>query len=77
MNKIKIAALILLTGAAAGCSGQFWGGTASGVVGAGAGYEYRANEEMKRIESAHSSGQMNDAEYETRKDQIQRMSVLK
>jgi hypothetical protein len=66
--------LLLGTG---GCSSSFWGGAASGVVGTGAGYEYKANKELDRIEEDYKEGRMTKEEYESRKDQIERMSVTK
>ena len=70
--------LVLLLGVALlGCSGQFWGGTGAGVLGAGAGYEYQANRAMKQIEDDLKSGKITQQEYDIRKDQIQRGSLLK
>jgi hypothetical protein len=60
-----------------GCSSSFWGGAAGGVLGTGAGYEYYANQEMKRIETELNAGRMTKEEYDIRKDQIQRMSIIK
>lgn len=60
-----------------GCSGQFWGGAAGGAVGAGAGYEYNVHKEMKRIDEALAAGSMTQEEYNIRKDQIERMSIIK
>jgi len=65
---------------AGGCESK-WGtaglGAAGGAVAAGGGYEYKANQEMKRIEEAYKNGSMDQKEYEIRKDEIQRMSLLK
>ena len=58
-----------------GCSGAFWGGTGTGVVATGAGYELRAREEMNRIESDYKSGKIDQKEYEIRKDQVRRGSL--
>jgi len=59
-----------------GCSGKFLGGTALGVLGAGGGYEYKAKQEMDRIKKELEEGKISQEEYEIRKDQIERMSVL-
>ncbi len=59
-----------------GCSGKFLGGTALGVVGAGGGYEYKAKQEMGLIKKELEDGKITQQEYEIRKDQIKRMSVL-
>jgi hypothetical protein len=73
-----LAVMILLTSTAlAGCSGQFWGGTAAGGLGAAGGYEYNAQRQMQRIDDDLKAGRINQEEYNIRKDQIQRGSVLK
>lgn len=57
-----------------------WGsaglGAAGGAVAAGGSYEYVSNREMKRIAQDYNDGKMDQKEYEARKDQIQRMSLL-
>ena len=62
-----------------GCKSS-WGsaglGAAGGAVAAGGGYEYVSNREMKRIEQDYKDGKIDQREYEIRKDQIQRMSIL-
>lgn len=62
-----------------GCESR-WGsaglGAAGGAVAAGGGYEYVSNREMKKIEEAYKDGRIDQREYEIRKDQIQRMSLL-
>jgi hypothetical protein len=68
-----LAGAVLLT---AGCSPSFWGGAAGGVVGTGAGYEYHANQEMKRLDAALKAGTMTQSEYDIRRDQLKRDSVL-
>lgn len=74
-QKILLGSLIPLSFFLAGCSSSFWGGTATGAVGAGAGYEYKAKAEMDRIEKDYKEGQITKEEYEARKDQIRRMSI--
>ncbi len=61
---------------AAGCSPSFWGGGATGAVGAGAGYEWHANQEKKKIDDDLKAGKIDQREYDIRRDQIQRDSVL-
>ncbi len=70
--------LIILVGMLSlmGCSGKFWGGAAGGVLGAGAGYEYNARQEMDRIKAELDAGTITQEEYGIRKDQIEKMSVL-
>ena len=75
--KTNIGLLLILVGIAfSGCSGAFWGGTGAGVAATGAGYELRAREEMNRIEADYKSGKIDQKEYEIRKDQIRRESVV-
>ena len=57
-----------------GCESK-WG--TAGLGAAGGGYEYNAKREMDRIEADYKAGRIDQREYEIRKDQIQRMSVLK
>jgi len=63
-----------------GCESK-WGsagvGAAGGAVAAGGSYEYVANREMKKIEQDLKDGKIDQREYEIRKDQIERMSMLK
>lgn len=75
MKRLTIVTLILGF-SAIGCSGQFWGGTATGALGTGSGYEYNLNRQMKRVEDDYKAGKINEQEYNIRKDQIQRDSLL-
>lgn len=59
-----------------GCSPQFWGGAAAGVLGAGGGYEYNANRQMDKLEDDFKSGRIGREEYESRKRQIEKGSIL-
>lgn len=78
MRKVVLMSLVgFLLLANGGCSSAFWGGAASGVVGTGAGYEYKANKEMDRITQDYKEGRITKEEYESRKDQIERMSITK
>jgi hypothetical protein len=58
-------------------SGNFLVGTAGGGLGAAAGYEYNARQELDRIKSELNEGKMTQEEHDIRKDQIEKMSVLK
>lgn len=69
---------VLLLGAVlAGCSGAFWGGTGAGILGAGAGYEIQAERQMRQLDDDLKSGKITQAEYDIRKDQIQKGSLIK
>lgn len=68
-----IVAPLLLT---AGCSPSFWGGAAGGTVGTGAGYEWHLNRQMQQVEEEFKAGKIDQKEYDIRKEQIKRDSVL-
>ncbi len=71
-----VLSLFLMCG---GCESK-WGtaglGAAGGAVAAGGGYEYVSNREMKKVEEDYKDGKIDKREYEIRKDQIQRTSLL-
>ncbi|MBI3313181.1 MAG: hypothetical protein HYZ83_02975 [Candidatus Omnitrophica bacterium] len=67
--------LILSSLLLTGCSGAFWGGTATGAGGAGASYELRARQQMNKIKEDLNAGRIDQREYDIRKDQIQQMSL--
>ena len=75
--KSLVVFLLLASLTMVGCSGKFWGGSAVGAVGAGAGYEYNMNQQMKKIDDDLKAGKITQEEYNIRKDQIQRDSLLK
>lgn len=58
-----------------GC-GSFWGGMAGGAVGTGAGYEMSARNQMKELDADLKAGRIDQKEYDTRKDQIERGSLV-
>jgi hypothetical protein len=81
MNKVVLAAILaLLVFAVAGGCKSSWGSAGLGAVGGAAatsgGYEYNANQEMKRIDQDLKDGKMTQQEHDIRKDEIKRMSLL-
>jgi len=58
-----------------GCS-SFMGGVAGGAAGAGAGYELSARKQMKDLDNDLKEGRIEQAEYEIRKDQVERGSLI-
>lgn len=76
MKKAVYALLITGAFALAGCSPQFWGGAAVGALGAGGGYEYNSKRQMDRLEDDYRAGRMNREEYQDRKQQIERGSLI-
>ncbi len=72
---VAIVCLVLLTG----CSGAVGSGILGGVVGAGAaggGYEYHLKRQKDRVEQDFKAGKIDQKEYEIRKDQMARDSLL-
>ena len=60
--------------AQAGC--QFLGGAAVGAAGAGAGYEIQAKRQMDKLEKDYENERISKQEYETRKAEIERGSII-
>lgn len=58
-----------------GC-GSFWGGMAGGAAGTGAGYELSARNQMKELNADLKAGRIDQQEYDIRKDQIERGSLV-
>ncbi|MBP9855587.1 MAG: hypothetical protein KBD53_12030 [Candidatus Omnitrophica bacterium] len=77
MKKYQILMTLLLGLTLTGCSGAFWGGTGAGALGAGAGYEIQAERQMRQLDADLASGKITQNEYDIRKDQIKRGSLIK
>ncbi len=75
MNKFLMLLMLAILGAW-GCSGEFWGGTAVGALATGAGYEIQAKRQMDRLEDDFRSGKINRKEYDVRKRQIEKGSII-
>lgn len=57
-----------------GC--EFLGGAAVGGLATGAGYEINANRQMDRLEDDYRRGRMSREEYQDRRRQVERGSIL-
>ncbi|HBG60674.1 MAG: hypothetical protein A2306_01565 [Omnitrophica WOR_2 bacterium RIFOXYB2_FULL_38_16] len=77
MRKYQGLLVLLLVVTLTGCSSSFWGGTGAGVLGAGAGYEIQAERQMRQIDEDLKNGKITQQEYDIRKDQIHKGSLLK
>jgi len=75
-KQIMIGALLSATLGAAACSPAFWGGTATGALATGAGYELQARRQMERLEDDLEKGRIDRRTYEERKQQIERGSLI-
>lgn len=80
MKAMTVAAVVAMAVAVGGCESRggsaLLGGAAGAAAGAGT-YEYRLNEEKKRVEEAHAQGKMDKREYDIRMDQIRRDSLVR
>ena len=67
---------LLLLGSLAlgGC--EFMAGAATGALATGAGYEFNAKRQMDRLEDDYRHERINRREYERRKSQIERGSIV-
>jgi hypothetical protein len=70
-----LAGLLLLGGfGLGGC--EFVAGAATGALATGAGYEINAKRQMDRLEEDYRRERISRREYERRKDQIERGSII-
>jgi len=70
-------AIVLLVITLAGCSSSFWGGAGAGVLGTGAGYEIQAQRQLDQLNADLKRGKITREEYDIRRDQIEKGSLLK
>lgn len=79
MKKIVPVVILLAVFALSGCESK-WGsaglGAAGGAAATAGGYEYHLKKELERVEKDFKDGKIDQREYEIRKDQIKRDSVL-
>ena len=69
--------LILAATVFAGCSPRMLGSAAVGGVAGAGGYEYHLDRQMKQVEQDYKDGKISKEEYQIRKDQIKRDSLIK
>jgi hypothetical protein len=74
MKTLFLAAVLLIGVAQSGCA--FLGGAALGSVATGAGYEINAKSQMDKLEDDYRSERISRKEYETRKAQIEKGSII-
>jgi hypothetical protein len=72
--KTYLLLLVLLMLTQSSCA--FIGGAATGAVAAGAGYEIHAKRQMDRLEEDFKNRRISREEYEDRKKQIERGSII-
>jgi len=74
MKKIMLALVLLIGLGQSGCA--FLGGAAVGALGTSAGYEINAHSKMEQLESDYKSERISRAEYESRKSQLEKGSLI-
>ncbi|HWO40310.1 MAG TPA: hypothetical protein VNO43_00710 [Candidatus Eisenbacteria bacterium] len=74
MKKIIMVCLLVMGLAQAGCA--FLGGAAVGAGATSAGYEYQAYRQMQQLEDDYKNKRISREEYEDRKRQIEKGSIL-
>jgi hypothetical protein len=74
MKKLILAVTLLAALTQGGCA--FLGGAAVGTLATGAGYELNARSQMDRLEADYRNERISRREYEARKGQIERGSII-
>jgi hypothetical protein len=74
MKKLMLALVLLVGLGQSGCA--FLGGAAIGALGTSAGYEINANSKMNQIEDDYKAERISRKEYEARKSQIEKGSII-
>lgn len=74
MKQLMFAWVLLVGLSQSGCA--FLGGAAAGAGAAGAGYEYQAHRQMQQLEEDYKNRKISREEYEDRKRQIEKGSLI-
>ena len=74
MKKLMVVLVMLVGFSQAGY--EFIGGAAVGAGATGAGYEYQAHRQMQQLEEDYKNEKISRAEYEDRKKQIEKGSLI-
>jgi hypothetical protein len=74
MKKLMLVLMLVFALGQWGC--EFIGGAAVGALGASAGYEYNAHSKMNQLEDDYKNERISRKEYESRKSQLEKGSVL-
>jgi hypothetical protein len=74
MKKLILAVALLIGVTQSGCA--FLGGAAVGSLATGAGYEINAHSKMEKLEADYRNERISRREYESRKAQIEKGSII-
>jgi hypothetical protein len=74
MKKLTLVLVLLMGLGQSGCA--FLGGAAVGAVGTSAAYEINAHSKMNQIEDDYKAERISRKEYESRKSQIEKGSII-
>ena len=74
MNKLMLVLVLMVALGQSGCA--FLGGAAVGAVGTSAAYEINAHSKMNQIEDDYKAERISRREYEARKSQVEKGSIL-
>jgi hypothetical protein len=74
MKKLMLVLVLMVAVGQSGCA--FLGGAAVGALGTSAGYEINAHSQMNKLEDDYKQERISRAEYESRKAQIEKGSII-
>ena len=74
MRNLMLAFVLMMALGQSGC--MFLGGAALGALGTSAGYEINAKSKMDQVEDDYKNERISRKEYETRKSQIEKGSIV-
>lgn len=80
MKRLAFLIILLSSILSYGCSSNLGSaglGAVGGAAAGAAGYEYHAHRQMQQLEEEYRRGQIDRKEYEARKKQIEKSSILK
>jgi len=74
MTRLMLVLVLMVAVGQSGCA--FLGGAAVGSLATGAGYEMNAHSQMNKLEDDYKQERISRAEYESRKAQIEKGSII-
>ena len=74
MKKLMSVLVLMVALGQSGCA--FLGGAAVGALGTSAGYEINAHSQMSKLEDDYKAERISRKEYESRKSQIEKGSII-